>query len=215
MPPPIRFGEFTLDAAARQLLRDGREVHLEPKAFDLLALLASERPRALSKAAIRARLWPGTFVSESSLTTLVAALRAILQDAPRRPRFLRTVYGFGYAFCGEAAPDAPRRPRTRFRILWDEREFPLAEGENVLGRAEDAAVALDAASVCRRHARIVVSGALAVLEDLSSKNGTSLRGRTVHGPVELSDGDDIRLGRIRVTFRASARAASTATEAGG
>ena len=50
---------------------------------------------------IRDRLWPGTFVSESTLATVVADVRAALDEDPKRPRFLRTVHGVGFAFCGQ------------------------------------------------------------------------------------------------------------------
>ena len=208
----LTFGEFTLDAGSRQLLGGGREVPLGPKAFELLALLASERPRAVSKSRIRDRLWPATVVTESSLTTVVAELRAALGDRRRRPRYVRTVYGFGYAFCGEATTDQGASGPTPFRLLWDDREIPLVEGENILGRAEDAAFALDAATISRRHARIVISGPRAVLEDLGSKNGTYLRGSRLAAPSPLSDGDEIRLGRVLLRFRASGRGAPTDTE---
>jgi DNA-binding winged helix-turn-helix (wHTH) protein len=214
VPPRIQFGEYTLDGESRQFWRGEREIHLGPKAFELLQLLLGERPRALSKAAIRDRLWPRTFVSESSLTTVVAELRSALGDPARRPHYVKTIYGFGYAFCGEAGRRETADHRTPFRLLWDEREIPLVAGENVLGRAENAEAGLDAATVSRRHARIVVSASSAVLEDLGSKNGTFLRGTRVRGAAPLCDGDDIRLGRVRLIFRASSRAASTDTEAG-
>src|SRR4029077_8337968 len=65
----LSFGPFTLDADARQLVHgsDRRHVHLSPKAFDLLTLLAEARPRAISKQELRDRLWPSTFVSEATL----------------------------------------------------------------------------------------------------------------------------------------------------
>jgi len=55
-------------------------VPLETKAYELLALLLSRRPNALSKAQIRAVLWPGTFVSESALTSRVKAARRAVRD---------------------------------------------------------------------------------------------------------------------------------------
>jgi Tol biopolymer transport system component/DNA-binding winged helix-turn-helix (wHTH) protein len=133
----IRFGAFTLDFETRQLIQDGRAVHLEPKAFDLLAALVLDRPKALSKADLQERLWPGTFVSEANLSNLVAEVRAALGDPARAPRFIRTVHGFGYAFSGEAtevngsdvapplesrgalplAPAAPN-PRRTARAVW-------------------------------------------------------------------------------------------------
>jgi eukaryotic-like serine/threonine-protein kinase len=108
----FRFDSFTLDLETRQLTGAGQEIHLEPKAFELLSALVLERPKALSKAELQERLWPGTFVAEANLSNLVAEIRAALGDPARAPRFVRTAHGFGYAFCGEAVPlldpvDAP------------------------------------------------------------------------------------------------------------
>jgi DNA-binding winged helix-turn-helix (wHTH) protein len=97
----LLFGEFELDGERRQLLRGGRPVSLEPKVYELLTLLAERRPRALSRAQIRDVLWPGTFISESTLNQVVAVVREALDDDPREPRYIRTAHGFGYAFCGE------------------------------------------------------------------------------------------------------------------
>jgi len=96
------FGDFELDQERRQLLRAGDPVPLEPKAYELLSLLLERRPRALSRAQIRDAIWPSTFVSESTLAVVVNGIRAALADDARQPRFVRTVHGFGYAFCGEA-----------------------------------------------------------------------------------------------------------------
>ena len=212
----VRFGEFVLECEGRCLLRGGQEVRLGPKAFELLDFLVERRPRALSKAQLRDRLWPRTVASESSLATVVSELRAALGDEPRRPRYLRTVYGFGYAFCGGVSE--PRTSRSSVgpgdpRVIWEKREFPLQEGENLLGRSEDATARIDAATVSRHHARILVSKGGATLEDLGSKNGTFLRGQRVSAPRVLRDGDEIALGRIRLAFRMAARQASTQTEA--
>jgi DNA-binding winged helix-turn-helix (wHTH) protein len=98
----LLFGDFAYDQERRQLLRAGHPVRIEPKAYELLGLLLERRPRALSKAQIRDVLWPGTFVSESALARLITDLRATLEDDVRQPRFIRTVHGFGYAFCGQA-----------------------------------------------------------------------------------------------------------------
>lgn len=201
----IAFGDVALDLDGRQLLRAGKEVRLSPKAFQLLELLVSERPRALAKSEIRERLWPNTFVSESSLTDLVTTLRGALHDSARKPRCVRTVHGFGYAFCGEAVEGSaspPVGPRAaRLRLFLDDREIALREGENVLGRVDEGIAWLESPTVSRRHARIVVADGKATLEDLGSKNGTYLRGRPLTSPSRLSDGDEILLGRVRMTFR--------------
>ena len=77
-------------------------------------LLVTRQPKALSKAQIRDVVWPGTFVSETTLAGLVADLRSALGDNAQQPRFIRTVHGFGYAFCGSTAGGGtadPQQPR--------------------------------------------------------------------------------------------------------
>jgi len=202
----LHFADFAADFESRQLLRGAEAVPLGPKAFELLELLLRSRPRALSKAQIRDQLWPRTVASESNLTTLVNELRAALGDRARKPRFIRTVYGFGYAFSGDARETAdPERPgsgrATRLRLFLDDREIALREGENMLGRLDEGVAWFESPTVSRRHARIVVEGRKAVLEDLGSKNGTFLRGQKVTSPHPLKDGDAILLGRVHMTFR--------------
>jgi len=212
----VSFGDCVLDLERRQLVRGDRDVHLTPKALDLLALLVAERPRAVAKTEIRDRLWPGTFVSESNLTTLVAELRAALGDAARSPRYVKTVHRFGYAFCGSAAersgrPPAGRRRGPHFTLEWAGGEVSLHDGENVIGREEHAAAWIESASVSRRHARIVVSEGTATLEDLGSKNGTFLRGQRLTSAVVLASGEQILVGVVPLRFRAFATADSTRT----
>ena len=215
----VHFGDFTVDLGSRQLRRGTEEIHLGPKAFALLEVLLTKRPQALSKTQLREQLWPRTFVSDSNLTSLVTELRTALGDKARRPRFVRTVYGFGYAFCGEVVKvaDVVRsipRSGARLRLFLEEREIALREGENVLGRVDEGVGWFESAEVSRRHARILVAGGTATLEDLGSKNGTFLRDKRLTAPSPLSDGDEIRLGRVRMTFRILP-ALSTRTGAGG
>ena len=206
----VAFAEFVLDTAMRQLLRDGARVHLEPKALELLELLLERRPQAVAKGEIQRRLWPETFVSESSLTGLVAQVRKALADDRRQERFLRTVHGFGYAFIGEAAAGATSEPPAR--LIWEESVFALRSGDNVLGRSEEASIRIDAPGVSRRHARIVVTADGATIEDLASKNGTFLGERRLDSAAPLRDGDQFRLGRQLLVFRHSGPAAGTWTE---
>jgi len=209
-----RFDGWTFDADTHELRSGSRRVDVTPKAFDLLGILLAERPRAVSKAELQERLWPQTFVTESNLTKLMAELREALGDDARAPRYLRTVRGFGYAFSGPAqAHSGPRRPSAGMecRLVWGKREIVLAQGENVLGRSEDAAVWIDAASVSRRHARILVEGDRVFLEDLGSKNGTFLRGERISRRSPLSDGDNICLGSEWIAIRILRGAVSTKT----
>jgi DNA-binding winged helix-turn-helix (wHTH) protein len=213
----LRFGGWTFDGESRELRGPRGPVHLSPKAFELLTALLESRPRALSKAELHDRLWATTFVSDSSLARLVKEVRKALSDPARRPVFLRTVHGFGYAFCGAAVETARGAdtgpPSSSCRLVCGPREFLLAPGENTLGRVASAAAWIDSVTVSRRHARIVVSPEGATIEDLSSKNGTYLRGRRLTGPAPLADGDEIRLGSVQMRFRVVSEAA-TKTDAG-
>lgn len=198
----LRFADCVLDSDTRELVRDGRIVPVPPKVFQLLETLVGARPKALSKAALHEALWPDTFVSDANLANLVADLREALGDDARRPRIIRTVQRFGYAFQAEAglASESPRLPSV-FRLMWGDREISLVEGENILGRDREAVAWIDVYSVSRHHARVLVSGDRAVLEDLGSKNGTYLRGAPVHAALDLRDGDEIRIGTVVMTLR--------------
>lgn len=211
----VRFGDIVFDAAVREVRRAGEVLHLQKKAFDLLGFLLERRPAALSKDEIHAAIWPGTFVSETTLQGLISEIRDAIGDEVREPRFIRTVHGYGYSFCGAVSPLAEaglQAKGIRAWLVWEGGRVGLAEGENVIGRGADARVDLDSPTVSRRHARIVVAPDGATLEDLESKNGTYLGTRQVTRPVPLSDGDRIRIGAYLITFRVAAPAGSTASE---
>jgi DNA-binding winged helix-turn-helix (wHTH) protein len=212
------FGEFVLDRGTRQLLRAGQSRHLGPKSFELLELLLRHRPNVVPRERIRDSLWPGTHVADSTLATVVAELREALDEDPREPRLLRTVHAVGYAFCGEAA-DAGRAPASSgpavaFRLVLADREVALRPGENLLGRVEDGVAWIEAPTVSRRHARILVDRDRAVIEDLGSKNGTFVRGKRISAPTPLAAGDVIRLGRVEIRVHAVKPDQSTATATG-
>ena len=196
----VRFGECVLDSEARELRRGERHVDLSPKALQLLVALAEERPRALSQAELRDRLWPGVFVSHTSLARLVTEIRQAIGDDPRSPRFVRTLHGFGYAFQAEASPPGPATSAA-FVVVWGQQVFGLPPGEAVIGRSLQCPLQIASSKVSRRHARILVSDDVATLEDLGSKHGTWVNGRRVEAPETLADGDLIGVGNAVLTFR--------------
>ncbi len=201
----FRFGPFSLDSDARQLLRDGVEVSLAPKALQLLLLLVQNRTRAMSRDELQQQLWPSTFVLDTNLAGLIAEIRRALQDAADSPTFVRTMHRFGYRFIGDVheaqAPPAAGELVQKYWLVWDARQVPLSEGDNIVGRGIDAAVWIDAPGVSRHHARIVVRHGEATLEDLGSKNGTYVKGHRVTTPRRLANGDQVRLGSVVITFR--------------
>ncbi|HTR03445.1 MAG TPA: FHA domain-containing protein [Thermoanaerobaculia bacterium] len=212
----LHFGKFLLDLGTRELYREERPVRVSPKAFQLLELLALGRPNAFSKDKIHERLWPGSFVVDGNLANLVSELREALGDDASRPTVIRTVPRFGYAFVADARAAAAAqaaRGAAIFRLLWGDREIALKPGENLIGRDEASVVWIDDLDVSRQHARIVVDGDGARIEDLGSKNGTFLGDRRLAAGAPLADGDVVRVGGATLVFRAYTRTGPTATAA--
>ena len=206
----VSFGPFVLHIDRRQLLRDGGDVHLTPKAFDLLALLIARRPAVVAKADIHKQLWPDTFVSDATLVGLVKELRRALDD--HDGGFIRTAHRVGYAFAADEAQEPDHTSTTRFWLITGTRRFALHDGVNVIGRDPDTEVMIDIAGVSRRHAQIVVSEGSATIEDLGSKNGTLVGDRPVRGRVTLHNADRIQLATVLLVFQVSGGGVSTETQ---
>jgi DNA-binding winged helix-turn-helix (wHTH) protein len=207
----LQFGDCLFDSGLRVLLRSSRPVHLAPKAFQLLQLLIEKRPRPIAKGELMTALWPECFVTEANLANLVSLVRTALGDNARPPRYVRTLHGFGYAFVesGNQLPDVEPGVEALAALLVEGREMGLLEGENLLGRGSECQVRLNAVTVSRRHARLLVLGAEALIEDLDSKNGTFVAGERIHGPRRLIDRDELRLGGLQLVYRVSRHDAST------
>lgn len=93
-----RFGRFVLSPARRVLCRDGREIALIPRYFDLLHLLIAQRNRAVTRQEIFDVVWADVVVSDGALTQAIRTIRRGLGDDPREPQFIRTVSRHGYQF---------------------------------------------------------------------------------------------------------------------
>jgi DNA-binding winged helix-turn-helix (wHTH) protein len=208
----IRFGAFTLDAERRQLFREGTGVHLTPKAFDLLVLLVTHAPRVVSKRELHERIWPATFIADATLTGLVKELRRALDDRSPAAPIIRTAHGVGYAFCAtREAGEAIRNPATHHWLVLRGRRIPLRDGEYVVGRDAASHICLDDVSVSRRHARLVIDGPTVRLEDLGSKNGTTVGDEPVRGQVVLRGDDRLSFGSVAAVYRFSDSGMSTET----
>lgn len=198
----VAFENFVFDSEERQLYDAAQPVHLGPKAFRLLEILIEQRPRPIAKDELVERIWEDTVVDESNLAGLINELRTALGDRARKPRFIRTVHGFGYAFLGDA-------PEPAAFVVFQHRRLPLRAGVNVLGRDETADVPIDDVTVSRRHAAIEIGKDGATIEDLASKNGTFIDGVRLEGSSPLREGQTFILGDASVTFRTSATGGST------
>jgi TolB-like protein/DNA-binding winged helix-turn-helix (wHTH) protein/Flp pilus assembly protein TadD len=108
------FGEFRLDSRSRVLFRSGELVALYPKAIDVLMFLVEKHGNVATKEELLERVWPGTFVEESTLTRSVSVLRKALGDTPEGHAYILTVPKRGYRFvaavCEETGDAAPIPP---------------------------------------------------------------------------------------------------------
>jgi len=202
----VQFDDYELDSETRLLLKAGAPVALTPKAFQLLELLIRRRPAIVSKTDILRTLWPETYVSEGNVSNLVSEIRETIEDVARKPRFVRTAHGAGYAFCGDVVERSGGPPReiqgpTVCALVGETGTFPFPEGEHVIGRGEDCGLILSSPVVSRHHARLSVSRADAAIEDLRSRNGTFVRGERIATPVPLQDDDQVCFGNLMFYFR--------------
>ena len=209
----LTFGDCVLDMASRLLTRGGVVFSLEPKMYALLELLIKRRPAIVSNVELDEYLWPNVYVERSSLTRLVSELRSVLGDSPREGRIIRTVYKTGYAFAAQIK--TPRAPAVKASALFLERKdqvLSLADEINVIGRGQECSHVLDAATVSRRHARILIRAGCATIEDLGSTNGTFVNKQPVRNATALKDGDEVSFGTLDMRFRAIDRSARTALD---
>ncbi|HEX8267702.1 MAG TPA: winged helix-turn-helix domain-containing protein [Pyrinomonadaceae bacterium] len=137
-----RFEEFELDAANRELRREGKRVQLSAKAFDLLLALVENNNRLLGKDEIFERVWRDQIVEESNLTVHISAIRKALGETKNKPRFIETVPGYGYRFFGEVIVGNDKNnfvveEETYIRVridreleVSDEESTPIAISEN-------------------------------------------------------------------------------------
>ena len=207
----MRFGSFALDAARRQLFRGDTPAHLTPMAYALLVLLVTEAPRVLDKQELHRRLWPNTFVSDATLVGLIKELRKALDDRDPQAPVIRTLHRVGYAFCLTVRKAPSRSSDVWHWLVMRGRRVALHEGDNVVGRDAASDVCLDDPSVSRRHARIIIDPTLTRLEDLGSKNGTTVKGQRVSSPVPVATGDRMVFGSVIAVYRVSGAGDSTQT----
>jgi len=187
---------LVVDVGARVLRREGHEIHLAPKAFDLLLILVKNQRSTVPHEQLHAALWPGIHVSETSLAALVTQLRKAIGDNPDGTPMILTKHRVGYAFVGDVAVvgHVPIVASPICRLVWHGKSIDVPAGESVIGRDRACAIQIDAESVSRHHARLTTTGREMAIEDLGSKNGTWVGGERIRGAVPLADGTSFRLG---------------------
>jgi predicted component of type VI protein secretion system len=150
-------------------------------------------------------------VTDATLVGLIKEIRRVLDDIDPQAPLIRTAHRVGYAFDAPVTRTA-QAPRLSHWLIVGEQRIALMEGENIIGRDRDVNVWLDFATISRRHARLRVTNTSTTLEDLGSKNGTSVDGTRISTSQALRNGQQFRCGRIEMTYRESSAALPTATE---
>ncbi|MFJ3696102.1 response regulator transcription factor [Streptomyces sp. NPDC090052] len=96
--PLLHAAGVTVDPAARRATKDGRELALTLREFDLLAYLIGHPGQACGREQLMHEVWGWEFGDLSTVTVHVRRLRGKIEDDPAAPRLIRTVWGVGYRF---------------------------------------------------------------------------------------------------------------------
>ena len=96
------FGQFQVDLQRQELFKEGSQVRIPSKVFQVLLALVERPGEIVTREALRARLWPdGTFVNyDANVNTAVNKLRLALGDSPEKPMYVETIPRQGYCFLG-------------------------------------------------------------------------------------------------------------------
>jgi len=185
--------------------------------MDVLACLALEAGELSSKQNLIDAVWQTEFVSDHALTQVIAELRAALGDDARNPTYIENIPRRGYRLVTAVTQVAESASPVRdgslpFKLQGEDCDHPLSQGVNVIGRTADADISIDRTEVSRCHARIVVAGTTATIEDLGSKNGTYLNGQRLQKTALLANGDEIWIGRSVARLRFLVEGEPTLTE---
>jgi DNA-binding winged helix-turn-helix (wHTH) protein len=92
------FGSCSLDRDKRPAERDGRNVPLTPRAFDVLRYLAEHAGRLVTKQELFDAVWADVFVGDAALKVCIREIRAALDDDAHKPRYIETAHRRGYRF---------------------------------------------------------------------------------------------------------------------
>ncbi|MFE9674596.1 response regulator transcription factor [Streptomyces sp. NPDC006259] len=105
---PAHAAGVTVDPAARRATKNGTELSLTLREFDLLAFLLRHHGRAYSREELMREVWGWDFGDLSTVTVHVRRLRGKVEDDPARPRLIQTVWGVGYRFDATPCEEAVR-----------------------------------------------------------------------------------------------------------
>jgi two-component system, OmpR family, KDP operon response regulator KdpE len=106
----LQAGNLEIDLERRLLRRAGKQVHLSPKEFDLLAYLMRNLDAPVTHVKLLRAVWGPEYGNELEyLRSYVKMLRKKIEDDPARPAYILTEPWVGYRFCNPLDPDSPPR----------------------------------------------------------------------------------------------------------
>ena len=100
----FEFNDYLIDAANFRLSKDGKDIEIEPLAFDLLVFLIENKGRVVTRDEIFESVWCGKQVLDSTLSNHIKILRAVLNDNGRAQSVIKTIRGRGYQFIAALKP---------------------------------------------------------------------------------------------------------------
>ena len=92
----IQLGDFVLNKELSTIIINSEEVAIEPKLLELLLLFCDSPNRIISRQEILEQIWQGGVVTDNAINKMIANLRKLLADDPRKPQYLQTVPKRGY-----------------------------------------------------------------------------------------------------------------------
>jgi len=175
----FRLADWTVHPSLGRITRGDEAVHLQPRVMDVLVYLARQPGKVLSKEEILDAVWPDEFVANSVLTRAVAVLRRALGENAKSPSYIETIPKRGYRLIADVEEVAPSPSfpselygtdwiesspdnlsgshllgaNVRWYLQWGDREVLLQSGEFIIGRGQEADVAIRERGVSRAHAR--------------------------------------------------------------
>jgi DNA-binding winged helix-turn-helix (wHTH) protein/TolB-like protein len=103
----VRIGEWSVDPETNELTRGTETVRIEPKAMDVLVLLADRAGRVVGREELFVTVWPGVVVGDEAITQTIIKLRKALGDNPRSPSYIETIAKRGYRLIASVERTAP------------------------------------------------------------------------------------------------------------
>jgi two-component system response regulator RegX3 len=94
----ISFGSFTIDLDMEKLTESGKEIKLKAMEYKLLAYLAQNKNRTVSKEELFQKVWGDAITGEGTLNVHIRRLREKIEENPNEPRYIKTIWGTGYVF---------------------------------------------------------------------------------------------------------------------